>query len=591
MTNQSVLTSYLPLQKFHIVPITSLDPLSLKKSAKFTKRDREKIPHSTLLNATVKALGVKGGFSSSQDVYDSQIKPFLKSHGMSKRKNLLKPRMKGDCNLLPDITHQDLSERFFYSGWKLPQKVFTGYDFNYTDTIADGQYYLNSMLCPFSESGPHGLKNTTRLVKDSVESNILIARNNPNAIIPDCKYPTFSNRKLIDIVLGGFMMNLDATFHLLGDSLVVPAIKASEVERYYDCGDLDFLNKENEVYHSICALFRERIEQSDDGWIEVISFNEHLIFLKGKNGEYNFVFKNQRNKVFEHQIFGNVLKRSDIPACISDYHFSRWHYFEYQGWRHMDSHCSENYFYEKGNHSSSYPGRNVILQDYHKAKGNFISKKLTSNERLTNFNEVLLDGKTLMVSQLISIDDLNDFAVSRADYMEYRAGDNLNSVNSEDDSALPASTTWFDALAYLDWFEDNSKIPVRLLTVDEYSSIRAEENISKIREPIVSDLHFVSRDGKIFPQHPPYMAEDEFQSLALRFSNTEKVTNSSGLEFMQSNYFAEWLMEGTCIRSGNLKSFYNDDLIIRAGAPRYSTGKYKGVKIGFRICYELEAKS
>ena len=144
MKNQSIPTTYLPLQKFHIVPITSLDPLSLKASAKFTKRDREKIPHSTLLNATVKALGVKGGFSGYQDVYDSQIKPFLKSHGMSKRKNLLKPRMKGHSNPLPDITHQKLSERLFYSGWELPKKIFTGYDFNYEDTISDGYYYLNS---------------------------------------------------------------------------------------------------------------------------------------------------------------------------------------------------------------------------------------------------------------------------------------------------------------------------------------------------------------------------------------------------------------------------------------------------------------
>ncbi len=588
MKNQSIPTTYLPLQKFHIVPITSLDPLSLKASAKFTKRDREKIPHSTLLNATVKALGVKGGFSGYQDVYDSQIKPFLKSHGMRKRKNLLKPRMKGLSNPLPDITHQKLSERLFYSGWGLPKKIFTGYDFNYEDTIADGYYYLNSTLCPsFSGRGPHGLKNTASLKQDHVENNILIARNNPSAVIPDCEDDYLNHRTLIDIVIGGFINSLDGTFHLLGDSLVEPAVRVSSVKTYIGNGDLDELSRAKEAHHLAHTLFRERIEQSDDGWIEVFPFNENLIFLKGKNGEYDFVFKNQRNIIFDHQIFGDALKRSDIPACISDYHFSRWHYFEYQGWREKDSHSAEKLFYQQGNRSLNYPGVDVVLQNYHKAKGNFISKKLTSAERLTGFNEVLLDGERLMVSQLINIDDLNDFSASRADYMEYRIGDNLDSVNNEKDLALPATMTWYDALAYLNWFEDNTNIPVRLLTVGEYVSIRAEESIPNERKPIVSDLQFIRSDGSVLSDRPSYMADNEF----LRFGNTEKVTNSSGLEFMQSNCFAEWLMEGTCIRSGNLKSFYNDDLIIRAGAPCDSTGKYKGVKIGFRICYELEAKS
>jgi len=76
--------------------------------------------------------------------------------------------------------------------------------------------------------------------------------------------------------------------------------------------------------------------------------------------------------------------------------------------------------------------------------------------------------------------------------------------------------------------------------------------------------------------------------LDLKFGNIDKRANSSGLEFMLSNYFAEWLMEGTSIRSGNLKSFYHNDHIISSRPPKGSTGKYKGVKTGFRICYELE---
>ena len=61
-------------------------------------------------------------------------------------------------------------------------------------------------------------------------------------------------------------------------------------------------------------------------------------------------------------------------AFVSNYQFLRWHYFEYQGWRYLDSHNSENLFYEKGNKSSGYPGRSTILQSYHVAEGNFIPK-------------------------------------------------------------------------------------------------------------------------------------------------------------------------------------------------------------------------
>ena len=57
-------------------------------------------------------------------------------------------------------------------------------------------------------------------------------------------------------------------------------------------------------------------------------------------------FQEQRDKVFEHQIFGKSLKRSDIPSFVSNYQFLRWHYFEYQGWRSMDSHNSENLFFD-----------------------------------------------------------------------------------------------------------------------------------------------------------------------------------------------------------------------------------------------------
>jgi hypothetical protein len=615
---------YLPLQKFHIVPLNDLSPKGLKTSAKQTKRDREKIPYTSLLNAVVKALGIKGGFAEYQRIYDSELLPFLRKHGMNQRTDLLKQRFKGLDTFLTDITHQNLSERLFYSEWELPEKIFTGYNFDYKHTIDDGDDYLNRDLCSGVKEGPLGLKKTRMfglglsVKKKCVEHNIGIARANPEATV-NCpcstkplvnfleyidvntknespslqqnnsgsRYDKFANRTLVDIVVGGFIRDLDVSFHLLGDSLVKPAIRPSVVQLYSGDSDKTQLNDEKQMGLDIFGLFRERIEQGNDGWVDIIPFNDCLIFLRGADGQYDFVFKNQRNKVFEHQVFGNSLKRSDIPSCISDYQFLRWHYFEYQGWRQMDRHNSENLFYQNGGVSSEYPGEDAILRRFYESKNHFNAVKNRSGYKLPDFYEVKVCGKRMMISNLVSIEELERFKITYPDYMDYRVGDNLDSVNDEFDRALPVTLTWFDALAYINYFEQYTKVPVRLLNIDEYKSLRAPEAISQIREPVVTDLEFTDPSGNLFTGHPPYMDEDDFQKLTCRFGNIDLQNSESGLSFMKSNCFAEWLIEGTCIRSGNLKSFYNDDYLIRSRAPLNSTGKYKGVKIGFRLCYEL----
>lgn len=650
--NLSAPVSYLPLKQFHIVPIVALDPASLKASAKKAKCDREKIKYNTLLNAIAKALGIKGGFAEYQRIYDSELVPFMKMHGMKKRVDLLKQRQKGFDTYLTDITHQDLSERLFFSGLELPEKIFTGYNFDYKHTIDDGVYYFNSKICinpksrvlsvteieaicgkrdtysplEITESvGPYNLRSmvndgrSSAMLKSIAEHNIKIAHSHPTIVL-DCPYDKkslksfldlgkkdyepdnaaiqasidqynhFASRTLLDVVVGSFINDLDLSFNLLGDSLIYPAKYPNEVELYLGNTTRASLNQDKEFVSIQFDLFRNRIALGEDGWIEVIPFSNNLIFLKGSDGQYDFVFKNQRDKCFEHQIFGKSLKRADIPSCISDYQFFRWHYFEYQGWRHMDSHNSENLFYEEGGKlPGHYPGRDAILQSYHEAKHNFIPKLKKNSAKLSGFKEVMLSSKPLMISNLITIDELYRFKEDNSDYLDYRKGDKLDSVNAELDSSLPAAVTWFDVLAYINWFEKETNVPIRLLSLAEYEKLRAPEGIPKERVPVVSDLEFVDQFGNVFPKHPPYMAPDAFQELTCRFGNTEMYQSNTGLKFLKSNSFAEWLQESACIRSGNLKSFYNDDFHIRSTAPLDSTGKYKGVKIGFRLCYDLLA--
>lgn len=82
------------------------------------------------------------------------------------------------------------------------------------------------------------------------------------------------------------------------------------------------------------------------------------------------------------------------------------------------------------------------------------------------------------------------------------------------------------------------------------------------------------------------MEERSFQELLLKYESIE-YTAKHNLKFMKSTVFGEWLLEKTCIRSDTLTSFYGDNYVLRSQPPLHSSGKYKGMKIGFRLCCEL----
>lgn len=558
--------AHLPLDKFHIVKITELSPEEIKTSAETTKRDREKIKHTTLLNAIVKALGFKGGFSEYKQFHYKNLERFLKENNLLKRADLFSLREKG-YDSFPELKSQDLSERFFYSGLDIPKKVFTGYDYDYKFRMEDGN--LGLLTSNGFPKLPHALPVKCRKRED-VEKHLNIARKFPNEKVTVEK--RFKNRNLIDVVLGIFYFNdFNSGFNLLGDSLTAPITNNFEVTLYP--GSLDKKNflEEKELLLSKCKLFRERIGQGDEGWVEVIPFNDKLIFIKGRNGEYDFLFKNQRDKSFDHQIYGNSLKRSDIPSFIEDYNFARWHYFEYKGWRERDFHEAENLHYRAIKKGIDYPGIDVLLKKYYVKTGVFKQGIKKVSDEHPDYFPVKAKGKQLMVSNLFSIDDFSDFLNERVDYLKYREGKSLATVNNEDDYSLPVGTTFFDTLAFIKWYEDKTNLPVRLLKYEEFLEIRGEESL-------------------LDPQD--ILLVDKFQKNNCRFNRPLKwYEREGGLKFIQSNNFGEWLFEKTCIRTGSLLDFRTNNNVIQDRPQPYSLGAYKGLKIGFRLCYELDTST
>lgn len=575
-------TFYLPLKNFHIVPINDLSPESIKSSVKNASRDREKVSYNTLLNACSNALGIKGGIAGYKTEYETKLKPFMREHQLTTLTDLVSPRFSGYDSPRLSLTYQDISERFFYSGKPIPKAIFTGYDFHYDRHFDDGYYIAHSDL---------------RITQD-ITKKIQLANDDPDKEIPVRGNKYCNMRSLLDIIIGSEMLFIiQPGFNIIGDQLTIPkGTNIPELCLYQRSPEN--IDSENELFN----MFVERVEDLKDGWVDVIPYNDNLIFLKGKNGAYSFVFRNQRDKLFQHNSqFKPYLKLSEVPRFVDDYHFKRWYYFEYEGFRAEDLNRSKDGFYANEENISKDLTELELLKGYHLADYSKTLKSLTSHKKLLSFQRVKIpDQSTLMVSDLISIEDFEKFKQENAEYFTRRSNSNLSktnldtleTANDEVDKTLPVALTGYDVLKYIDWFNSENDVEVRLLSLDEYRAITPYSTLT-IDSGNCGSVYssekcciFIDADGNK-TNKPPYMDEKDFQSLNMYFSSPEFVVKNN-LRFMDSHFFAEWLQDFSCIRSNSLTSFSGDQYF-RDKPPFASTGRYKYIKIGFRLCYEFEA--
>ncbi|WP_257227794.1 hypothetical protein [Acinetobacter sp. YH12075] len=607
--------AFMPLDNFHIVPIFGIEPDLIKLSAKKIAVDREDIKRSTVLNALANKLGFKRGFSGYLDAYENELLPFMNEHQLFTYQDLITPRLPG-FGATNNFKHkrQDISERIFYSDHLIPEKIFTGYNFDYDQYFFDGILTLSLDI----DCEKYGLKNLYQ-IQDSSNVDRALIDPDLDVVINNGEKTT---RKLIDVVIGSEVICICAGFNLLGDQLVKPRKADSVFELYYS--DMSLKEKELFHYNKKMELFVKRINELNIGWVEVIPFNNNLVFLKGENGAYDFIFKDQRDQEFKHQLYLPYLKRADIPKFDDEYHFKRWFYFEFKGNRKLQCHLAETQHYLSGGTIGNYPGIDELLKkSLYKEYNNTLTDLRTSIE-LNGFHRVeLKNGKNLLISDLITISDFRDFLGENPQYVKGRVDltkpqgmlDNLDSVNEDNDINLPVSLTWYDVMAFISWFNRKHKVETRLVTLEEYLEISPFKQAVDIyagwtkdsitgplikinsdgsfsrryakEEPVYTyNLAFYDKGGEKIVGHPPYMEERSFQELLLKYESIE-YTAKHNLKFMKSTVFGEWLLEKTCIRSDTLTSFYGDNYVLRSQPPLHSSGKYKGMKIGFRLCCEL----
>ncbi len=598
-----VQASFLVFDDYHFAELKDLSPSSIKLAAKnvsdnskkHTNENRKKLKITTAQNWIARTLGVKGGFSSYSKIYEDEILPFMAKHNLVNRSDLFTLRREGYSMPSIRISPQKISERIFFNRGQIPSKIFTGYDFPFENTFSDG-YYLVSGKKSVEEQeylNSFGIKERgLSIVKNAIDEDLLIAQKYRDTILN--KLPNqYKNRKVIDVIIGKYIFDLSAGFNLIGDLLVEPNITGVELQIYSPNG----VDCELDIYQTTkaCELFGDRIREFSEGWLEIIPFNDNLIFLKGANGEYDFVFKNMRDKSFVFNYREGALKLKDLPTCINDYDYARWYYFNYQGQRELDEHHAEQLHYQSGGTASNYPDYS-LLEAFYTENETYTPKRHLNSASTPVANEFKAVANTnIFVTDLVSIAEFEEFIKENPEYYKYRkesfSGEleerekkGLDRNNLDDDKGLPVACTWYDAMAYLNWKEKITGLSLRLFKKNEFDNIRRKGTLLNTNSGKTDKFGFKvgpSREVDMDVKGPGAM------NTFVRFPNKfEWDVMEDNTKFIPLNFFAEWVMEKTCIRSGDLSSFYGDNCF--RGAPLDTTGAYNSTKIGFRLCYEVD---
>ncbi len=569
--------SYLPFEKLHYAEITGLDPESLKASAKFAcneARDVEKIKHSTALNHIAKSLGIKGGWARYTREYSDAIMPFMQKNGLLKRQDILNNAWNDHfCHFYPE----QISGRLFDSGRPLPDKMFIGDGLNYWDLLDLAKAHPNMSV-------------GSRLRDQPVK----IHKNYPPATY--------------NISMNGGECGLhDAYDHanFLGDQYCEPNTEPS-LARLYRLTDEDRarLDQAGEILSILVRL-------TTSGWAEVIPYNHNLIFLRLEDGRYDFFYRNMRSEKFKRNPFLPYLRDKDISKNSRSDDFSVWSYFQYKGWREQDEHLANELCLGTATKPTTHrdAAGDQFLKKYLSQKGRYKPEIHSASSR-ENYHYSKTDKGALCFSDLITVGQFKWFLEKNSDYGRHRKG--LKDVEEFADSeyghsGLPAAVTWYDALAYASWRRKEEKLPLKLLDLDQYltladgmASLAVGEDESQTAQAHQEhggtyydayDKAYKLRTGK----RPDYTPQEDFKKWTLGYNSKPLLRENSncGLNVVRCPLFSEWLAPiGQAINAWGFSppndimfaDRYFDNPTCGEFAPN-SNGKYKGMKIGFRLCY------
>lgn len=581
--------------KFWEMKLEGLHHKHVKNSAK-KLRDARKRPDqpvsedvslkvSSLHRGLAQALGSKS-FDGWRNT-ELELIDFLQTRGMTRPVDLISwPRM-----LFPRLTARQVSDRLFNSGLPMPEKIFTGVGSKFFAASSRGRMDIHRL----SEEPVDG---------DEAKFNWCIARASQIVLSLDREFdwdaeaPDHLDLTGTDLLLHAFSCDyIPGAFNLLGDNLVAPMQRPPEF-RLYNASE-DELAFDRRVFD----VFRQEIDCSELGWVEVIPLpgNDKIVFLKGENGAFDWVIRDQRDEAFTGNPYHPILKSHELPTAMKESELNAHLYFKTGEWYERLEHSAETRHYAEGGTVATWPGYpKLLMRELVATRRNYAKPAQPRGRGAQDFVPHRLNDYCLMVSPPVTIrefwryfenSDWRDDRIVRSSHTKAQLEVDLAAVNLHDDDHLPASVTWFDAVAYCRYYEQKSGLPVRLLEVEEWKQI-SPPPIQDIEQDGWGDLTWgvTGAEGKtgseICHRHPKACAGGEY----LRFGK-ELIwaQNQQGLPFVSVVDFGEWLANyaggyAPVANAATGKALMTGPLD-RDCCPAHLTMRYKGLKVGFRLCY------
>lgn len=582
-------------RRFWSMLLDGLHHSHLKTSAKALQKDRKRPGRPVSDDPSLKLSGLHHGLaqalgSKTFDAWrhrEQELIKFLNNHGMTRPADLIRwPRM-----FSYSLTARDVSDRLFNSGLPLPDRIFTGVGSKFFAARGRGRIDIHAL----SEEPVYGEEAKLNWCIDRADQTVLSL---DREFDWDSDAPDHVDLTGTDLLLHAFHLDaVAAAFNLLGDNLVEPMQRPPEF-RSYNASE-DELSFDRHVFN----IFRLEIDRSESGWVEVIPFpdNDNLVFLKGDNGAFDWVIRNQRDEAFTGNPYHPILKNHELPTAMKASELNAHLYFTTGEWYERLEHSAETRHYEEGGTIATWPGYSkLLMRELLATRRSYAVPTQPKGRNNLNFIPHRLNGYCLMISPPVTIQefwrffegsDWRDDRISRSSRTNMQLEADLAAVNLHDDDHLPASITWFDALAYCRYYEQKTGLPVRLLEVEEWKQI-SPQPAQNIEKDGWGDLTWVVEggDGKTGGETAHRYPEACGGGGYLRFGKEITWTqNQQGLPFVSVVDFGEWLADyadgyAPVANAATGKALMTGPLD-RDRCPAHLTMRYKGLKVGFRLCY------
>lgn len=547
-----------------------------------------------LLNNVAVSLGAKSYVNWIHEI-EPKLAEFMANHNLFEPSNLIKWN---NAPFLSALNARQVADRFFYSGRSLPKRLFTGVGNYMFAAKGYGLLDLQEVASKLTNKEGFCLLHESEQIKFAFthRDQIVVRANRLQSWTDDT--PEYLDMTAQELVLKAFDWDVSTIFNLLGDSLVEPMENPVEVQLYN--ANQEELNHS----HALFKIFREVIDCSDTGWVDVIPFNDHIVFLKDANGRFDWVVKGQRNEPFSGNDLHPIFKSEELPIALSDKSIKTRLHYQKDIWLEQIKHLAEHHHYNNGGNVGNYPGENAIVERYLIDTENFIRPKQISASRDYKFTPHAVSNKCLMVSNLVTIDEFfhfyhSDWAERREEKTKRLSHDwySLSEMNIMDPIERPVCVTWFDAIAYCKYLEKKTGLPIRLLMIDEWREISPPRSTIEAIGPLAKShsVEAISDEGNVLtaPTYLPHYFTRFKPDLCW-------VNNEQGLEFLSSLTFGEWLGDYRGVAPNNIHApvaCTASGIALGRGPLERElfkatyVGKNNHLKVGFRVCYLAELNS